>query len=66
MAMGGPGWSDAAIAGALDVNASTVLRALYSAVIQGPATVVAVVGGFLLIYGLGRGVPAAATFPSNT
>jgi len=32
---GGPGWSDAAIAGALDVNASTVLRVRRQYVQQG-------------------------------
>lgn len=32
---GGPGWSDAAIAGALDVNASTVLRVRRQFVTQG-------------------------------
>ncbi len=35
---GGPGWSDAAIAGALDVNASTVLRVRRQFVTDGLAT----------------------------
>jgi len=38
---GGPGWSDAAIAGALDVNASTVLRVRRQYVQQGLAATLA-------------------------
>ena len=33
---GGPGWSDAAVAGALDVNPSTVLRVRRQFVTEGP------------------------------
>jgi len=38
---GGPGWSDAAIAGALDVNASTVLRVRRRFVTEGLAATLA-------------------------
>ena len=38
---GGPGWSDAAIAGALDVNASTVLRIRRQFVTEGLAAALA-------------------------
>ncbi len=38
---GGPGWSDAAIAGALDVNPSTVLRVRRQFVTQGLAAALA-------------------------
>ncbi len=38
---GGPGWSDAAIAGALDVNPSTVLRVRRQFVTDGLATTLA-------------------------
>lgn len=38
---GGPGWSDAAIAGALDINASTVLRVRRQFVTEGLAVTLA-------------------------
>lgn len=38
---GGPGWSDAAIAGALDINPSTVLRVRKQFVTDGPTVTLA-------------------------